>query len=249
MSKNKYILNTLLKEKSIQFKNGLYSFTQCFFAYNSNKIEGNILTEEQTRQIYETKFLSFSKDTNKIKIDDALETINHFRMFNFILETVNDDISKEYILKLHKILKRGTSDEDDIENYNVGGFKTRPNIIGVVNVIQTSKPEEVENDLDNLLSKYHAIDKVQFEDIIDFHKNFETIHPLSDGNGRVGRMIMFKECLKNDILPFVVRDENKEFYLRGLREFKYNKQWLIDTCLHEQDTYDNICEQLNVYQK
>lgn len=245
----KRILTGLREEKEINFKNGLFQFTQCFFAYNSNKMEGTRLTEEQTQQIYETHTISFSKDMEAIKIDDVLEMINHFRMFNFMLDTVEEKITKEYILKLHGILKKGTSDEEDSKNYNVGGFKTRPNIIGVINVIKTSKPEDVEQDLDALLEDYYHIQNIEVEDVIDFHKRFETIHPLSDGNGRVGRMILFKECLKNDIVPFVVLDRDREFYLRGLREYDRNKQWLIDTCLSEQDTYDDICQQLGIYDK
>ena len=144
---------------------------------------------------------------------------------------------------MNKILKRNTSDEEN-PRYNVGGFKVVPNKIGLINVIDTSNPEDVENDLDNLLDWYKNIKNISLEDIIEFHVRFERIHPFGDGNGRVGRMIMFKECLKNNIIPFIVMDSDKSFYMRGLREYKNDKMFLIDTIKNEQDIYEQVCEEL-----
>lgn len=248
MSKAKAILNTLLEEKKMKFKNGFYQYLQCSFAYNSNKIEGNQLSEDQVTNLYENRIISFNKDKDAIKVDDVLEIINHFRLFDYMLDNVYEKVDKEMILTFHKILKSGTTEEFN-PIYNVGGFKTKPNIIGTVNGIQTSDPKDVESDIDALLKDYYSKETIQIEDIIEFHKKFETIHPLSDGNGRVGRMIMFKECIAHDIVPFVILNKDREFYIRGLREWNKEKGYLIDTCLNEQDIYKNICEQLHVFKE
>ena len=160
-----------------------------------------------------------------------------------MLDNVDKSLSKEMMIEMNKILKRNTSDEDD-PRYNVGGFKVVPNIIGIVNVIKTSDPKTTEKDIDELLTEYLKLDKVTLEDIIDFHVRFERIHPFGDGNGRVGRMIMFKECLKNDIMPFIILDKDRAYYMRGLKEYDNDKQYLIDTCLHSEDIYEDVCNQL-----
>ena len=163
-----------------------------------------------------------------------------------MLDMVDEEITLEMIIKMHSILKRGTSDEDN-PLYNVGGFKKVPNIIGITNVIETSKPEDVIKNLNDLLKDYSSLKEVTLKNIIDFHVRFERIHPLSDGNGRVGRIIMFKECLKNNIVPFIVLDEEKAYYMRGLKEYNRDRKYLIDTILHFQDIYNNLSEKLLDY--
>lgn len=160
-----------------------------------------------------------------------------------MLDTLEKPLSKEIIIEMNKILKRGTSDEDN-PRYNIGGFKIVPNIIGLVEMVKTSSPKEVENDLNQLLKEYGELDKITIEDIIRFHVYFERIHPFSDGNGRVGRMIMFRECLRNDIMPFIILDQDKAYYIQGLKEYDRDSKYLIDTCLYAQDIYENICNQL-----
>ena len=232
----------LLSQKASAFKGNVYHWTQVSFAYNSNKIEGSRLSEEQTEMIFETHSF-ITKSEEAIKMDDLIETTNHFKLFDYMLDHIEETLSKEMIIKMNVILKRGTSDENN-PRYNVGGFKKVPNIIGLVNVIKTTPPENVEKEIDNLLECYASKKRITLHDIIDFHVRFERIHPFGDGNGRVGRMIMFKECLKHDIVPFVVLDQDKTFYLRGLREYDRQPNYLIDTCLHEQDIYENVCQQL-----
>ena len=168
---------------------------------------------------------------------------NHFKLFDYCLSIVDAPLTKEIIIEMNKILKRNTSDEDN-PRYNVGGFKTIPNVIGIINVIHTSSPEDVEKDLDNLLKSYHNKQTITLEDIIDFHYNFEKIHPFGDGNGRVGRMIMFKECLKNNIMPFIVLDKDKPYYMRGLKNYNEDKMFLIDTIKYEQDLYKKIVTEM-----
>ena len=160
-----------------------------------------------------------------------------------MLDNVDKPLSKEMMIEMNKILKRNTSDEDD-PRYNVGGFKVVPNIIGIVNVIKTSDPKDVEKDIDELLDDYLKLEKVTLEDIINFHVRFERIHPFGDGNGRVGRMIMFKECLKNNIMPFIILDKDRPYYMRGLKEYDNDKQYLIDTIKYSQDVYEDVCNQL-----
>lgn len=232
----------LIKQKESKFKGNIYHFSQVNFSYNSNKIEGSRLTREQTEAIFETSSF-ISKNDDLIKLDDLIESKNHFKLFDYILDYVDEPLSKEMIIEMNKILKRGTSDEDN-PRYNVGGFKVVPNTIGVVNMIETSSPETTEQDIDSLLDDYSKLTQVTLEDIIDFHVKFERIHPFGDGNGRVGRIIMFKECLKNNIMPFIILDQDKPYYIRGLKEYNRDKKYLIDTILHSEDIYENICEQL-----
>ena len=232
----------LIKQKESKFKGNIYHFSQVNFSYNSNKMEGSRLTSEQTEAIFETSSF-ISKNDDLIKLDDLIESKNHFKLFDYILDYVDEPLSKEMIIEMNKILKRGTSDEDN-PRYNVGGFKVVPNTIGVVNMIETSSPETTEQDVDSLLDDYSKLTQVTLEDIIDFHVKFERIHPFGDGNGRVGRIIMFKECLKNNIMPFIILDQDKPYYIRGLKEYNRDKKYLIDTILHSEDIYENSCEQL-----
>lgn len=206
----------LIKQKESKFKGNIYHFSQVNFSYNSNKMEGSRLTSEQTEAIFETSSF-ISKNDDLIKLDDLIESKNHFKLFDYMLDYVDEPLSKEMIIEMNKILKRGTSDEDN-PRYNVGGFKVVPNTIGVVNMIETSSSETTEQDVDSLLDNYSKLTQVTLEDIIDFHVKFERIHPFGDGNGRVGRIIMFKECLKNNIMPFIILDQDKPYYIRGLKE-------------------------------
>ena len=236
------IKKELIEQRKIKFKGNIYHFSQVNFAYNSNKIEGGHLTEDETEEIFETdSFIPKSDDA--IKLDDLIEMKNHFRLFDYCLDIIDEELTKEIMIKMNKILKRNTTDEDN-PRYNVGGFKVVPNKIGLINVINTSEPKDVSKDLDNLLNKYHKIKDITIEDIIDFHYQFERIHPFGDGNGRVGRMIMFKECLKNNIMPFIVIDDDKPYYMRGLKKYKEDKMFLIDTIKHEQDLYENFAKEL-----
>lgn len=238
----KKIKNELLKQKESKFKGNIYHYSQVSFAYNSNKIEGSKLTSDETESIFNTSSFIPKSDV-LIKLDDLIETKNHFRLFDYMLDNIDNSLSKEMIIEMNKILKRGTSDEDN-PRYNVGGFKVLPNIIGTVNVIKTTDPKDVNKEMDKLLDEYNSNNNITLENIIDFHYRFERIHPFGDGNGRVGRIIMFKECLKNNIMPFIVLDEDKSYYIRGLKEYENDKMFLIDTIGHEQDLYEKVCNEL-----
>ena len=236
------IKEELVAQRKSKFKGNIYHYSQVNFAYNSNKIEGSKLTEDETEEIFETDSF-IPKSDEAIKFDDLTEMKNHFRLFDFCIDVIDEDLSKEMIIEMNKILKRNTTDEEN-PRYNVGGFKVVPNKIGLINVIDTTAPEDVEKELDELLDEYHKLKTITIEDIIDFHYKFEKIHPFGDGNGRVGRMIMFKECLKNNIMPFIVLDDDKPYYMRGLKEYKNDKAFLIDTIKHEQDLYENMCNEM-----
>lgn len=234
--------NELIEQRKTRFKGNIYHFLQVNFAYNSNKIEGSHLTEDETEEIFETNSF-IPKDDTTIKVDDLIEMKNHFRLFDYMIDIIDDDLTKENIIEMNKILKRNTSDEDN-PRYNVGGFKIVPNKIGLINVIETSHPDNVEEDMNKLLNWYRKIKEITLEDIIEFHVRFERIHPFGDGNGRVGRIIMFKECLKNNIIPFIILDKDKPYYMRGLKEYKNDKMYLIDTIKNEQDIYEKVCEDM-----
>ena len=236
------IKNELIKQKESKFKGNIYHYSQVNFAYNSNKIEGSRLTSEQTEAIFDTSSF-IPKSDDLIKLDDLTESKNHFKLFDYMLDNVDELLNKEMIIEMNKILKRNTSDEEN-PRYNVGGFKIVPNIIGIIDIIDTTSPENVETEIEQLLSKYNSKNNITLEDIIDFHYKFERIHPFGDGNGRVGRIIMFKECLKNNIMPFIILDDDKSYYMRGLKEYENDKIYLIDTIKHEQDLYENMCNKL-----
>ena len=226
----------LVSQKNSKFKGNIYHYSQVNFAYNSNKIEGTHLSEDETEEIFVTNSY-IPKSDDVVKLDDLIEMKNHFRLFDYMLDIYEKKLDKNIIIEMNKILKRGTSDEDN-PRYNVGGFKIVPNKIGLINVINTSSPKDTPKDIDNLLSWYNSLKNITIEDIIEFHYKFEKIHPFGDGNGRVGRMIMFKECLKNNIMPFIILDSDKPFYLRGLKNYENDKMFLIDTIKHEQDLYE-----------
>ena len=224
-------LEILLYEKRNHIKNGFYHLNQIVFAYNSNHIEGSRLSKEQTRHIYETSSFFSEKDGEEIKINDILETRNHFKAFDFILEKIHEPITQDFLKELHRILKNGTS--DDV----IGYYKKIANYIGD---FSTTKPKYVAQEVEHLLSEYTTKTNIDIKEIIDFHYKFERIHPFEDGNGRIGRLIMFKECLKNGITPFIIDVEHQAFYYRGLKNYEDQKGFLIDTCLSCQDEYEAI---------
>ena len=226
------ILSKLLEEGKFGLRGGLLNKTQIKFAYHTNRIEGSKLTEEQTRYIFETKTIGF--DTDGLPVDDIIEANNHFRAFDYLLDTIDAPLSNEIIKEYHRILKSGISDAFR-DYFNVGGWKKIPNEVANM---ETTKPEDVEVEMTELLENYLSKSIVTFEDIITFHYKFEAIHLFQDGNGRVGRLIMFRECLKHDIMPFIISDEMKLYYYRGLKEFTNDSVYLIDTCGAAQDTYE-----------
>jgi len=211
----------------------LYHQTQISFAYNTNHIEGSTLTEDQTRYIFETNTILFEGDT-VAKVDDILETANHFKLVDYMLDVADRKLTEKMIKEFHKILKESTSDSR-ADWFNVGGYKRRANMIG--NGIKTTLPKSVEKEMAKLMDWYNSLKQVTMTEIIEFHYRFESIHPFQDGNGRAGRIIMFKECLKNSIIPFIIKDADKLFYYRGLKEYKNEKGYLTDTCLNAQDQY------------
>ncbi|MGZ7443007.1 Fic family protein [Paenibacillus sp. TH7-28] len=226
------LLKLLQEEKEMRLKGGLYHQTQIKLAYNSNRIEGSRLSEDQTRYIFETNTI-YMEQEEAASVDDIIETVNHFTCFDYMLDHAAEDLSEEMIKAFHRLLKRNTSDEKK-EWFRVGDYKTRPNVVGDS---ETIAPGKVEGEIKKLLAAYHQIKHITAQDIIEFHHKFESIHPFQDGNGRVGRMIMFKECLKYDVMPFIIDHEYKLFYYRGLKEFQIERGYLIDTCLSAQDRY------------
>ncbi len=230
------LLETLQEEKLSNLKGGIYHKTQIKLTYNTNRIEGSKLSEEQTRYIYETNTLFTENRENTTNIDDIIETVNHFQCFDYMLTIVKEPLSEKHIKEFHKILKLNTSGSKK-EWFNVGTYKLKPNVVGG---IETSKPNEVEKHIKSLLKNYNEKEDIDIYDVINFHYEFEKIHPFQDGNGRVGRLIMFKECLKNRIVPFIIEDEFKFFYYRGLSEYPKVKGYLTDTCLSAQDNYKEL---------
>ena len=229
------ILFKLKEEMEMKLKGGLYHQTQIRLAYNSNHMEGSRLTEDQTRSIYETKTIGITEGSEKI--DDIIETVNHFRCFDYIISIADKDLSEDIIKHIHLLLKIGTSDIQK-EWFAVGDYKKRPNVIG--DMIETTHPSKVATETKKLLQAYRENSNITFEDIIDFHYKFEKIHPFQDGNGRVGRLIMFKECLKYDIPPFIIEDKSQDYYKRGLKEYSVEKGYLIETCRAAQDLYKEL---------
>lgn len=222
----------LIEEKQAKRKGGLYHKTQINLSYNSNRIEGSRLSEEQTRYIFETRTIGF-KDEEAVPVDDIIETSNHFVAFDYLLDTTNNPLSNEIIKEFHRILKTGTSDAVK-PWFHVGNWKNLANEVGGK---ATVLPQNVESEMNKLNDWYNALPEIAFENIIEYHYRFETIHPFQDGNGRVGRLIMFRECLHNNIAPFIIDERHKQFYYRGLKEFGSTRGYLLDTCLSSQDTY------------
>jgi len=234
------ILNRLREEKEMRLKGGLYHFTQIKFAYNTNRIEGSRLTEEQTRYIYETSTIS-TGDNKTANVDDIVETVNHFSCFDYMLKIAEKPLSEKIMKEFHNILKRGTTDSFK-EWFKIGDYKARENFVGD---LKTTSPSTVKKKMNNLIEKYLK-KSIDLNEIIDFHYDFEIIHPFQDWNGRVGRLIMFKECLKHNIIPFIIEDENKQFYYMGLKEYPNSKSRLNDTCLFAQDVYKDVLQYLNI---
>ena len=229
------VLYKLREEQSIKLKGGLYHQTQIRLAYNSNHMEGSRLTEAQTRSIYETQTIGITDGYERI--DDIIEMVNHFRCFDYILSVADKELSEEMIKHMHLMLKSGTTDSQK-EWFAVGDYKQRPNMIG--NLKETTHPSKVADEIRRLLKEYRECDNITFEDIVDFHYRFEKIHPFQDGNGRVGRLIMFKECLKYNIPPFIIEDVSKEYYRRGLEMYPVERGYLLETCRAAQDGYKKL---------
>ncbi len=227
----KTLLSILQEEKRTKYAGGIYHKTQIDLTYNSNHIEGSRLTHDQTRYIFETNTIGIENEV--LNVDDVIETSNHFRCIDLIIDHAASTLSEHFIKKLHHILKTSTSDSRK-DWFAVGEYKRLPNEVGGM---QTSLPEEVADRMKALLSDYNAVPKKTLDDILDFHVRFERIHPFQDGNGRVGRLIMFKECLKYNIVPFIIEENLKLFYYRGLKEWYNEKGYLTDTCLTAQDKY------------
>lgn len=225
------LLDVLKEQKVSKYSGGIYHKTQINLTYNSNHIEGSCLSHDQTRYIFETNTIGLENEV--LNVDDVLETANHFRCIDMIIDHAKDVLSEKFIKELHFVLKNGTSDSRK-EWFVVGDYKKIPNEVGGMN---TTLPEEVAQRMKELLKEYNDKKEKSFEDILDFHVKFERIHPFQDGNGRVGRLILFKECLKYNIVPFIIDDHLKMFYYRGLKEWDYEKGYLIDTCLSAQDKY------------
>lgn len=225
------LLAVLREQKEMKLKGGIYHRTQIDLTYNSNHIEGSRLSHEQTRFIFETNTVGFEGDS--IRVDDIIETTNHFRCIDYIIDRAETRLTESLIKELHLMLKSGTSDSRK-EWFAVGDYKRFPNEVGGC---ETTAPENVKREISALLKEYNSIKEKTFDDILDFHCSFESIHPFQDGNGRVGRLIMFKECLANGFVPFIIMDELKMFYYRGLQQWHSIKEYLRDTCLSAQDNY------------
>ena len=234
------LLVVLRQEKGARLKGGIYHKTQIDLTYNSNHIEGSRLTHDQTRYIFETNTIGVVGES--IRVDDIIETTNHFRCIDLIIDRAEERLTESLIKELHLILKSGTSDSRK-DWFTVGDYKRLPNEVGGC---ETTAPEDVHREMKALLKEYNGIKRKSFEDIIDLHQRFEAIHPFQDGNGRVGRLVMFKECLANGYVPFIITDELKMFYYRGLREWPHIKEYLRDTCLAAQDNYKSVLDYFNV---
>ena len=234
------LLKVLREQKETRLGGGIYHKTQIDLTYNSNHIEGSRLTHEQTRYIFETNTLGITDEA--VGVDDIVETVNHFRCIDFIIDHALDKLTEPMIKEIHGILKSGTSDSRK-DWFKVGDYKKLPNEVGGE---QTTPPEDVHKQIKQLLAAYNAKKSKSLDDIIDFHKRFEAIHPFQDGNGRVGRLIMFKECLANGIVPFIITDDLKMFYYRGLKNWPAVPGYLRDTCLTAQDNYSAVLEYFKI---
>ena len=233
------ILQTLRDEKDAKISGGLYHELQVRMTYNSNHIEGSKLSEDQTRMIFETRTINA---TGGVPVDDIIETVNHFRAIDYVIDVAEDELTEEIIKDLHRILKQGTADAS-LSWFAVGDYKKRANVVGGR---ETAKPKDVPTRMKALLSSYSAADVITVDDIIAFHHDFESIHPFQDGNGRVGRLIALKECLHYGIVPFIIEDAKKAFYYRGLAEWENEKGYLIDTCLDGQDTFKRLLAMFDI---
>lgn len=234
------LLNHLKEQKAMKLKGGIYHRTQIDLTYNSNRIEGSKLTHDETRHIFDTNTIGASRES--VNVDDIIETTSHFRCIDLIIDKAKYKLSESLIKELHFLLKSGTSDSRK-DWFNVGEYKKLPNEVGDN---ETCHPKEVATKMKALLTHYHSIENKTFEDIIDFHYQFEIIHPFQDGNGRVSRLIMFKECLANNIVPFIIDEDLKLFYYKGLQEWTNVREYLLDTCLTAQDNYKAILQYFEI---
>ena len=233
------ILQLLRDEKDAKISGGLYHELQVRMTYNSNHIEGSRITEDQTRLIFETNTIDADEG---ILVDDILETVHHFRAIDYVIETAEDTLTEDIIKQLHFILKHDTKDSQ-ISWFAVGDYKKRSNVVGGR---ETVRPKDVPVYMKRIIEGYNSKSEVNINDIIEFHAEFEYIHPFQDGNGRVGRLIALKECLHHNIVPFIIEESKKGFYYRGLSEWKREKGWLTDTCLDGQDTFIRLLDMLNI---
>ena len=233
------ILQVLREEKEARLSGGLYHELQVRMTYNSNHIEGSKLTEDQTRLIFETNTIDVG---DGILVDDILETVHHFRAIDYVIDKAEEELSEDIIKHLHYLLKHDTKDST-LSWFAVGDYKKRANVVGGR---ETVKPKEVPGRMRELLADYNAKDKVSIDDVVAFHAEFEHIHPFQDGNGRVGRLIALKECLHHNIIPFIIEDNKKGFYYRGLSEWRNEKGWLTDTCLDGQDAFIRLLDMLDI---
>lgn len=238
--KEETLLEILRQEKKSKISGRIYHKIQIELTYNSNHIEGSTLTHEQTKYIFETNTIGINDKS--VKVDDIVETVNHFRCIDNIIDNANYKLSENFIKNLHLILKNGT--EDSRKNwFAVGDYKKLPNEVGGK---QTTSPNKVSFEIKKLLNSYNKKSKKTLEDLIDFHCKFERIHPFQDGNGRVGRLILFKECLKNNIVPFIITEDLKFYYYRGLSEWNKQKGYLTDTCLTAQDNFKKYLDSFQI---
>lgn len=234
------LLLALKEQKDAGLKGGIYHRTQVDLTYNSNHIEGSRLTHEQTRLIFETNTVGVEGEV--VRVDDIIETTNHFRCIDLVIDRAQERLSEGLIKELHALLKRGTSDSGK-SWFAVGEYKRLPNEVGGNDTVA---PENVPLAMRALLKEYNGIKRKSFEDIIDFHQRFEAIHPFQDGNGRVGRLVMFKECLANGFVPFIITEELKMFYYRGLQQWSSVCRYLLDTCLTAQDNYKALLDYFKI---
>ena len=234
------LLQVLREQQQMHIKGGIYHRTQIDLTYNSNHIEGSRLTHDQTRYIFETNTIGIEGES--IRVDDIMETVNHFRCIDLIIEQAEVKLTESLIKELHLILKTGTTDSKK-QWFAVGDYKRLPNEVGGN---ETTPPEKVHREIKALLREYNSKKTRTLEDIIDLHQRFETIHPFQDGNGRVGRLILFKECLANGYVPFIITEELKLFYYRGLSEWGSIREYLIDTCLTAQDNYKVLLDYFKI---
>ena len=233
------ILQVLREEKEMRLSGGLYHELQVRMTYNSNHIEGSRLSEDQTRLIFETNTIDACEG---VPVDDILETVHHFRAIDYVIDTAEEALTEEIIKHLHFILKHDTKDST-MNWFAVGDYKKRANVVGGRD---TAKPSEVHARMKELLEEYNVKENLTVEDIIALHAEFEYIHPFQDGNGRVGRLIALKECLRHNVIPFIIEDSKKNFYYRGLKEWRNEKGWLTDTCLDGQDTFVRLLDMLEI---
>ena len=238
--KQRTLLDILQEERKADYSGGIYHKTQIELTYHSNRMEGSRLTHDQTRYIFETNTIGVEKEV--LNVDDVIETANHFCCIDMIIDNAKAALTEKLLKELHLILKNGTSDSRK-DWFAVGDYKKMPNEVGGMD---TALPEEVVDKMKALLAEYNRKEEKTFEDILNFHVKLERIHPFQDGNGRVGRLIMFKECLKYNIVPFIIEDNLKMFYYRGLKEWDNEKGYLTDICLRAQEKYNGYLEYLRI---